>query len=654
MSVPARRGLFIVASAVAIWSAVLLGPATAAEPEGATFVDDSPLVDRASPGSEYTIPIVVLNGSREPVRFTLAVISITLPSDETALPVAPTLGPDGVAARSGVISKGLTWATDLTLRVPDHSQGSYAGRLVVYASDGSIARRDFSLAIQGPSASPSPVSCPMNSPTASSPEGSQSASPAEAPCPVPTPGTVLAEPFPATIIVAAERAPGSQGDAPAASFALDPALVSTLIPGALISDDGEIATMTIAPTGEVVLVGQGPGAYKGKLARAPIDEEKAPVGLADLILNVRDGPGFAIVLLVLGLCLAIVVEWMSTDLLPGRRLDARLAELRTDAEDACSNHQRRITRLGSRWPGDNNDAPRIEGDAEALLTKGIVIAQKDFDDSASLDVRTSRWGINGSEFLKLVAFVTTYRAILSLRESVADEYLALITLVPLDDRSALLRSGLRLEIYATLSGFLITDEPTLNTLKTTLENLWTRMGHVMPLAALLTRMRALDPEDADYQGAIDALWVRVANLESGPLAEITQIETEALALRAAKLKVLAVRHEGFLLNLLQEPASADRVLVVSRSRTQELPDVAPLIRTPGELRDALRAWNWLFMAILLPVLIVIVLSTQYFGKATFGTPADYATIFVWGFVGTTGGTLIKLAASSFKFVLPSR
>lgn len=308
-------------------------------------------------------------------------------------------------------------------------------------------------------------------------------------------------------------------------------------------------------------------------------------------------------------------------------------------------------RHAANWPGVNTAPPQIEGSADALLTKGRAAAAKDFDDSAALDVRTSRWGIAGSEFLKLVAFLTAYRAAIGGREAIARDWQTFVGLVPDDLEGSVSTSGLRAEIAATLAGSLVTDETRLNAIKASVENVDKRMAQIVPLAEMLERMRMLAPDDDGFQAAIKALWLRLATLESGQLGEITQIQTDALALRLAKLKSLASRDEGRA-DLLEESASSVPVITSSRDSLRGPPDVAPL--NPSGLRDVLRAWNWLFFAILLPVVVLVALSALYFGKPAFGTPADYASIFVWGFVGTTGGTLIKAAAGSFGSILPRR
>jgi hypothetical protein len=646
-----RRVATWVAAAAIAWSALVLVPAEAAGPAGATFVDEAPLIATVSPGSQYTIPVDVLNGSATPVRLSLVVLDIQVSPDESAQPMSPTPGPDGVVAKSDLIPVGQIWKTALTLTIGAGSPGSYSGRLVVYADDGSIARRDFDITVKSPSL-PSP--CPTPAPPgSSSPAASTSSPPEGAGCLPTVPGTVLTQPFPSVITLAAERAPGGSGDSPRANFSVDPATALTLVPAALISDTGEVATMAIGPTGVVTLVGQGPGAYKGSLARAAVGDEKAPVALADLVLDVRDGPSLAIGLLLLGLLLAVLVEWLSTDWLPGRRLDARLAEVRTDAEGSATEDQETITRMGADWPGANAEPPRIEGDANALLSKAITIAEEDFDDSASLDVRTSRWGVAGSEFLKLIAFVASYREVVNLREWIADQWIVFARVIPSDQRPVLEASGLRHEISRSLAGSSIEDEPTLNGLKSALGELDGRMDQVVTVASVLTRMALLAP-NAAYERELTDLWRRLATLESGSVGEIGQIQTDAIALRRAMLEPPTTHDVIERMSLLSQSLTQLPAVAAPRSPTRPLPDVAPLIRTPGELRDALRAWNWLFLAILVPVVVVVVLSTLYFGKTTFGTPADYAEVFVWGFVGTTGGTLVKLASGSFRFILPGR
>ena len=343
-------------------------------------------------------------------------VGVTLPPEASLLPLAPSPGPGGVVDSSAIVDAGMTWATELILNTPANQSGSYSGQLVVYASDGSLARRDFVLAIEEPSAPPSGAGCPLASsdPVAASPAAT--GSPSANACPSPVPGAVLAEPFPGTVTVAVERSPMSDSAAPAATLPVDPVLASKLVPAALTSDSGEVAAMTISDAGVVSLVGQGPGAYKGKLARAAIADEKAPVALTDLVLNVRDDPSLAALLLAIGLGLAILVEWFSTDRLPGRRLDVRLSELVRDGDTERKDHEAVIARFGTNWPGEDTDPPRIEGAPDALLTKGIASAAKDFDDSASLDVRTSRWGIAGTEFVKLVAFLVAYRAVIASRD----------------------------------------------------------------------------------------------------------------------------------------------------------------------------------------------------------------------------------------------
>ncbi len=234
------------------------------------------------------------------------------------------------------------------------------------------------------------------------------------------------------------------------------------------------------------------------------------------------------------------------------------------------------------------------------------------------------------------------------RETTANDWQTFAGLAPQDLEDDLRGSGLRDDVAETLVGSLIRDESELNAIKSFVEALDKRLAQVVPLAEMLDRMRMLDADDAGYQRGIGGLWRRLTTLESGPLGEISQIQTEALALRLEKIKRLDQDRP----DLLEESVMLVPVVTEPR-KSAETPDVA-VLKAPGELRDALRLWNWLFFAILVPVIVLVGLSALYFGKPTFGTIVDYASILVWGFVGTTGGTLIKAATGSFGAILPRR
>ena len=625
---------------MAVIAAVLLLPnAALAEPAGVRFLDESAIAVSRKQGEASPFTLVLLNGTGQATSITLYLVAATR-DDDAVFPVSPAPGPDGRLATSPRIEVGGRWRTEISLGSDAAAPSVYAAQLVALGSDGSVARRDLTLTIE-PSLPVSPT-----------------------PIPSPNSGLFLVEPLP-SITLTTERSSLPWDDSSPANvvtIAADPELFDRLIPGALASEYGDLATVTVHADGRIVVVGAGPGVYKGILGRPKEGTEIAPAKFTDVTLNVRDGVAWPIVVLLTGLALAAFIEWAATDHLPKGALGVRLSELERRAKTAAANHKAQMTAAGAAWLGDDVQPFRIDGfDNEgrpAVLTAGIATAMGDFDDTPSGDKRAEKWGTRGSEFGALRSLVESFEKSIAQRQETQVTFPSMRENIPEGLRPRLDSSGLRLAIAVALSGRVPLSIDEWNGVK---ENIAAVHNAVLRGNKLVNFLAALDrliPKDSPDQRTIDQLWVRLSVLDIGPLGELDQLEKDAIALRnkvvqaafdtsddvalgRARLQFFLFR--GTAMAEAFEPTFSQMLssIRLERVATEPQPPVAPILRTPEEIRSALRNWNWAFLAVVIASVVVVGLSTQYATKANFGSPNDYIILLAWGFVGTAALQLVK-------------
>lgn len=607
----------------------------AAEPAGATFLDSKPIVLNLTAGaSDQPLDLAVVNGSAGSVTLTLSLVGVSLPDKVATFPVRP-------APRNGVIDTqrnvvvGGTWKPVVAVSLGEAKPGDYAAQFVVYASDGSVDRRDITLVVAAPSADP--VAPPTPSPSPLLSDG-------------------LGEPLP-SIMLASERWTWPFNDTEflsPATIKLDPSVFPKLVPGALVSEDGRLAPITIDAAGNLTASAPATGAFKGILGRLPEDKETAPAKLTDITLNVRDAWLWPLAFLVTGLAIALAVEWLSTDWLPRMNLNGRLAALRERAETLCNDRRGWLEAPEPpRWLGGNRTPLSIDGETgdgrPAVLTQAIRDATEDFTATPSAEKRSEKWGSRGSEFVKIVDTVSQYEVLLESQLRINQMFEAIEARLPDEGKPELLailgRSGMRLEVGDALAGNVIQSASAFNATKANLEVVERHVGRAKAVADLLAGMT---PRDG-FGGEIVPLWLRLVQLGSSKLSEIEQLEKDVQAFAKSYRAPVPEEQVEYSFRLFAEGSmSQDELLsallgnatLLAPPTVPTLPDIDPLVKTPAQIRASLQTWTVLFSLIVIASVTVVAMTTQYFGKATFGTPGDYLGMLGWGFVGTAGAKLI--------------
>jgi hypothetical protein len=627
----------------------LLWPKAAfADPAGVRFLDESALQVSQEKGETQSLELVLLNGTGQATNISLYFVAAAR-EDGSSFPITPPPGGDKRLATSPEVEIGGQWTTGVTLGSIEAVPGTYSGQFVALASDGSVARRDIRLTIDEAQAT----------------AGSAS--------PSPKVGDVLVEPLPA-ITLGTERTswPWADGEpARAVTIASAAELFDRLIPGALVSESGELATVTVGANGEILVVAAGPGAYKGLLGRPKEGTETSPAKLTDVTLNVRDDLGWPIAVLMFGLALAAFIEWAATDFFPKGALRRRLSELEHRAKSTADEHGTEILALGPKWLGGDNLDFRIHGvDAQArkaVLSDAIEIGLRDFDDTPAADKRLEKWGSRGNEFAALRTLVESYEKAVSRRREIQSAFGEIRATVPVQLRDQLDDSGLRDAIRDALSGQTPISIDAWNAVTDRIAKVHEAATRAKQLASFLARLDDLIPIDSENQSAIDRLWMRLCNLDVGTFSELDQLEKDAVALRNKVAQALLEREaaravdQPGLAYVMFGPTDvfADFVPTLRRlldalrleaTTSEPASPVAPILPTPEEIKSSLRGWNLIFLAIVAISVVIVGLSTQYATKLNFGSPQDYLILLAWGFVGTGALQLVRNFVSGAGFL----
>ena len=618
----------------------VVGPTVLAlEAAGATFLGGKPIAISTTPGTATVLDVTVLNGSTSPATFTLNITNVNVPVGATTFPLVPPPR-DGVLATSDRVEPGKVWKPVVILTpASDAITGPYTAQLVVYSTDGSFDRQDITLTVTAPSASVSTAS-----------PSRKSGRPSE-----PLPGITLAS----------ERWTWPWNDTepgPPATVQLDPDLFVKVIPGALISAEGEPATVTVDEKGVLTAQGNAAGSYKGSIGRPAQGDEKAPAKLTDVTLNIRDAWIWPFLFLLAGLLLAIGVEWLGTDFLPGIVLKGHLSEQRVRAEGARSRREEWLGDIRHPWANPERRTWRIEGESEdgrrPLLTQSILDAQEDFAATPSIEKRLEKWGRRGTETAKIDGLVTTYEWILDAQKRINERDQALARLITAWDPDLLEdydRSGFKAEVRRTLDGGVILDGPQLDTVKVDVKAVEDLADLMKSIAESLTGL-AVGPDEPVGQ----ALWVRLARTGPSDVSGIADLQKDVADFAGSDRPVPPSL--DVMMNLLafgdDLRLGAFRAILGSTFEPPAseplLPDMDPLVKTPQELRWALRTWNIVFAITVLVSITIVAMGTEYFAKDTFGTPGDYMRLLAWGFVGTAGVKLLgHLVGSASGLLRPS-
>ncbi len=656
----------------------LVGSAVAVVPEGATFVDPSPIEVTLKPGESFEATLDVVNGSAVPVGFTIRLLNLVLAPGATELPSSPQPANGGVLAVTTTdIPPGGVWTASISLSGTG-GEGTYAAQIVVQATDGTLDRRALKLTI---------AKAPVDAPTAN-------------PLNVP-------EPYPALTLTTTRKWfwGDDQTPADAARFYLGPDPAASVLPGVLVNENGETASIAVAQ-GTVVITAGGPGTYKGAIARAPQGTEIEPKKLTDVTLKVRDeGLGAFLLMLFVAIPIGLVLEWFSTDRLPRTSLRARLADLRSRARQAARDHEGWIEEQGNAWPNQRDKgAPQITaGDdgpvidarltwleslgmggrrrppvppARLYLDEASIRAESDFDALGALDTRNDRWGVKGSEYQKLFDAEAAYEKLLLGRQGLASqwaEYLARLVeaRVPAGQDELTLRdrarqTPLHQDVVEALTGDVLTSADAITNAKTTVETLGATVGSMADVGATLATIKSWTKPGSDSRKKLQDLWEQLATvvdpeteLEALRKAVRTLLDTVLVGLRPVR-RPRRIGDTEIVVDDIRELGLTARSLVAAQtdfplftSVAIQLPRarVTPAVRqieepleTPADARAAHTRANFAYAIAVGALVIISGMATQYYAKDTFGSPSDYLAVLTWGLGAVTIGQFLKSAA----------
>ncbi|MDQ3690291.1 MAG: hypothetical protein M3406_09720, partial [Chloroflexota bacterium] len=367
-----RRGLSL---GIGMLWLTIAAPVSAVEPvDGIRFVDSGSLVINVPVGqTSVSISASVFNGTTERQVVTLDLVGVTgTGSDPSSqrLPGAP------VPLTTGRIDAGTVADLQATVELPETATDSYVGRLVVYAGDGSLDRREFKLNLAAAPSSPSAAN-------------------------------TLARPLPETL--------------PISAWSLVPSPIAWLLPGdsALVGlphiTSAEFVSVPLAGAGTIgrLSVADGrlsvsgidaAGEYLGKVTVGEGDTEETTavtVSVADIIV-------YPLIVLLIGLRAASLIDDFLTRRRPRAKLEIDLTTEQERTQRAQSDMHDWLSKLPpDAWPSSDRRPIRIFDAAEpkSLLASEAIGALEEFDKAESADERDKRWSVPyGSELLRIQGY----------------------------------------------------------------------------------------------------------------------------------------------------------------------------------------------------------------------------------------------------------
>jgi hypothetical protein len=438
----------------------------------------------------------------------------------------------------------------------------------------------------------------------------------------------------------------------------------------------------------------GAGEYKGRADLTPGKDG----GEADVVVRIKDGPFWPILALVAGLLIVWSVYRYSGVGRPGLGLELRLRRMNENAAMAHDAARRTIRRETG---NDRFGAPvvyRLGGSdlllnwmtSDALLRWGLAIDQKERDDLKP----------GGDSFKLIKTKVDDYASLLNAIIAVASLYRAIHGHA---EKLGLADAAANSPVVTGLAELFVDEDITsTDELAQLSDRVKKNAGYATTLRDQLERLSAFAANEPDKTKALasrllrrhgeqlDELWPeidKIADAVGAPPTDVTFgdriLLAEAMAsaegtylayavnpadlperrlahYRAGAHDVVAPADEVRLIELLDRSLLPGRgrggetILVTKRPRdTGELIQLAgdlgssnartQVERVPyaSELERELRDADKRFTRLAFAIAIIGGLSAAYFGNATFGSVADYATLVLWGTAFGAGAEAVK-------------
>lgn len=565
------------------------------------FVDSGALVINVPVGqTSVSISASVFNGTTESQLVTLDLVGVTgTGTDPSAqrLPGAPTpLAASRVAA-------GTVADLQAAIELPATATGSYAGRLVIYADDGSLDRREFKLNVAAPPSSPSAAN-------------------------------TLARPLPATLRLSAWSLvpspiawvlPGDSAlvglpDITSAESVAAP-LAGTDAIGRLGVDDGRLAVSGIDAAGE----------YSGTITVGAGDTKETTavtVSVADMIL-------YPLIVLVIGLRIAARIDDFLTRRRPRARLEVDLTTEQERTQQAQSEMFDWLSALPpDGWPSPDRRPIQIfdPADPKSLLASEAANALDEFDRAESAEERDKRWSVPyGTELLRIQKYRHDLAVCYDLgRREMSPRFAELRWRLP--------ANGGSMPVFAALA------DAWAGTVITAPESFTARIEAIDTSMTLLKEFMRLERETlrvaADAKAAGDA-FVQRANAERelllGEGADAKMLAEIDTRLRALRREIVEASPGNLVADgeaeLVPAPLDLDRF----RER------LAPPVREAASatLRQRLKDDEWWVNTAIALFVVLSWVATVYLVNGKFGSLADYLGALLYGITLTE---LLKLAS----------
>lgn len=564
------------------------------------FLDSAPLAIELPTGQRsVTVEAMIFNGTSSSQIVTLDIVGVTGTGTNSAqrLPGAPT------PVASGTIPPNSAGSIAATFGLPPEATGSYSGRLVVYAPDGSLDRRDFELTVAGPVALPSAAD-------------------------------TLGRPLPATL--------------PLMAWSLVPSPLTWLIPGdtVLLGLPGIKTNLSVdVPVAGPDSIGRL-SVTDGLLKISGIDHageysSTVTVGAGDtkettaVTLKVADFVIYPLLVLFAGLLISAAVD----DFLTRRRPRARLEIELTNGQERTLKVQADMLTWLSRLATDAWVSPDlrpirlIEADnAKSLLAHEAATAFEEFGKAQSVDERDKRWSVPyGTELLRIQGYERDLLVYYDLARTMSSKLATLRLHLPRTTAPMPVLSGLA-DAWA---GTVIETPREFTERKAAIDTSITQLNSFIHLEAETRRLA----EKANRLGG--DFVTRLADLRELLLGEgadataLLQIDKDLRTLEQEMVKAdnSALTGEGTAASLTEQ---------IDLGRFQDRLAVSALSPASAEtLRDRLKADEKRFNRLIGMFVVLSWVATVYLTNATFGSLADYLSALLWGVTLTE---LLKLAS----------
>lgn len=587
--------------------------AIAADNEGPAFINDQTLSTELLLGETESISVPIVQGSATRESLRLLVVSLGGPEGGPPLSLEPPPPADGrIAASDGPLGPGELWSPTLTFK--GAVEGTFTGTLIVIDSVGRHDMRSVAVAVAAPSAS----------------LGAE----------------VLVKPLPPTITIEVTRlGPGPIGPLILPpSVRLEPRLAKTARAGPLVGLPGVALPVGLDEQGRIIIADTpASGEFVGVIAGPGDDGLES---MAALVVKAKDLFVWALLTILVGIAIASWGEDLVNRRYPRLQLEARLAQLRRNAQDEAIRSADLIAQAPA-WHGANREAVRILDAAgvAGVLAVESQFALRDFDALPSLELRESRWGVVGTETRRLKGLVDSQVWVNESGLSLNDGVVRTEAELGEPWANEFRRSALGRRISSALAGSLMTTQTQVDELQATRGHLGTVMMELDTVARAI-RSAAAEPLATDAErAALGGLIRRLSALPMGSEDDLRGVVAETRELYAAIKSRRPVAPAGDDGEAYDEIES-DLAILEGADTGGGGYESLDLAVDADVIAEKVRSLGRRIVVATVMAVVATGLITQYLPSGTFGTLADYGALLVWATAATAAGQVLRHVASS--------